>query len=333
MVFIVCGFNNEPAGEMCSFCGKPLVAAGARGSVSLASAGAASPVVPVASPLHPAPPPVWAAANPNPANSSNKLSSAWWIVIGSGAVAAVLVFLVVIGWGVKVARKATEDAAHKRVAQLVHEAVATDSQTGQGSHGVLDDVMWQYFRDVRQLGIQYQQNSHDADTSELQILYRPETFSGRDEIEKMMSQLKLALKIDTDQEQGLQDLFAKAKERIEASSLPDFQKQSFEQGFEKGIGQTAQFRTPAVEAEKDWFDACQDLYSYAEDNLSSIAVQDGRLIINDAAVRDTFNQKLQNAQAKQTEFKSRKQIFNEKSAELLQQIGISQQDANALRAK
>jgi hypothetical protein len=323
MKCIVCGFENPEAGKQCSFCGKPLVE---RPPTSTVAAGAtAAAAVAVA----PQPPPSPEMINVVP--ESQKSHKTAFIVAAVCAAIFVMVFLGFVGFGffgylVQSQQKAT-------VGRLAHEALSGQAQSDSGQQGEMQALIRDYFKQVRDLNVSYRQQVADLNISQLPKIYSVETFATPGAMRRAQSEIVSIWKVDSDQEDNLRALQQKMRDQINSGNWSDFQKKAFIEGFDTGAGRVVALREPMVATEKDWVDAANDLYQYAMDNASSIEVQNGRVAINDADIRDTFNQKMHTAEEKYSTMQSSKQSYDQQIAQMTRQSGLSQEDFRALQGQ
>lgn len=322
MKCIVCGFENPEAGKSCSFCGKPLVE---RPVTSAVATGATAAAVAVA----PEPPPPPAMMNVLP--ESEKSNKTVFIVAAVCAAIFVMLFLGFVGFGffgylAQRQQKAT-------VGRLAHEALSGQATADSGQQGDMQALIRDYFKQVRDLNVNYRQQVADLNISQLPKIYSAETFASPDAMRQAQSEIVSIWKVDSDQEENLRALQQKMRDQINSGNWSDLQKKAFTEGFDTGAGRVVALREPMVATEKDWVDAANDLYQYAMDNASSIEVHDGRIGINDADIRDTFNQKMHAAEDKYRTMQSSKQSYDQQIAQMTSQTGLSQEDFRALQGQ
>lgn len=321
MKCIVCGFENPEPGKVCTFCGKPLVERPVTSSVTTGATAAAVAMAPE-------PPPASAMMSAAPENE--KSNKTVFIVVAVSVAICVMVFLGFVGLGFF--GYFVQNQQKAMVGRLAHEAVS-GQPTASGSDGEVQSLIRDYFKQIRDLNVSYHQQVADLNLSQFPKLYTAETFASSDAMRQAQSEIVSIWKVDSDQEENLHALQEKMRDQINSGSWSDFQKKAFLDGFDTGAGRVVALREPMVATEKDWVDAASDLYQYAMDNAASIQVQNGHVAINDADIRDTFNQKLNAAEAKYRAMQTSKQSYDQQIAQITSQTGLSREDFRALQGQ
>jgi hypothetical protein len=359
MKCIVCGYENTEAGPKCSFCGKPLVArpvsaapvassivSGAIAAPSATTASVAAPASASAAaaalaplPLQasspaaaPVTPPAYLPSAPIFAEQPKKSHKTAFIVAGVCAAILVMTFLAFVGVGLLGYFAQQQQKA--AVGRLAHEAVSGQpAAAGSGQQSEMQNLIRDYFRQVRDLNVNYKQQIADLNLSQFPKLYSVESFASADAMRQSQSEVTSIWKVDSDQEDNLRGLREQMRSQVEATSWSDSQKKAFLDGFDTGAGKVIALRDPMVAAEKEWVEAVNDLYQYGLDNASGIEVQNGRVQINDSDIRDSFNQKMHAAQDKYRTMQIMKQSYDQQIAQMMSQTGLNQEDVRGLRGE
>jgi hypothetical protein len=97
-------------------------------------------------------------------------------------------------------------------------------------------------------------------------------------------------------------------------------------GFNEGVAKQAPIRERLITTEKTWVDSLDDMYGYADQNSRVFIVRDGRLLIADDMVLNTFNSKMRGQEARRQEFLKAKKDFDDFQGGLFRKMGLSPHD-------
>jgi hypothetical protein len=186
-------------------------------------------------------------------------------------------------------------ARQKTPKELVQEAAGTKpvTESGTPSERKMDRLLREFMSDVLAA-----RKKHDAGVAPLApvlaTLYTPQSFSGKRQMDDMITTLKKIVEIDGEMMGKFERLPQEFKARLDASDLNSSDKEDVMRGFENGYGGSgipAAYREISS-AEEQWEAASVDLYTFALQHASAIKIKDQKIVIADADVLDEFNAKL-----------------------------------------
>jgi hypothetical protein len=220
-------------------------------------------------------------------------------------------------------------ARQKTPKELAQEAAGTKPTTESGtpSERKMDRLLREFMSDVLAA-----RKKHDADAAPLApilaTLYTPQSFSGKQQMDDMVTTLKKILEIDGEMMSKFERLPQEFQARLDASDLNSSDKEDVMRGFEKGYGGSG---IPAAyheirSAEEQWEAASVDLYTFASQHASSIKIQGQKIVVADADVLSEFNDKLQHSRDLRKKVHEGNQRLAALQAAATQKTGITKGD-------
>jgi hypothetical protein len=219
----------------------------------------------------------------------------------------------------------------EHIGQLAKEAVGQAPVSPDQS--VWDGPIRSYFADLKAFNDQYMQEAAAVDKSALAELYSAKSFSSRESIEQILSQLQAVRDVDA-RHASLDPIFDKLKARLQTVKASDSAKKSFWDGFESSTRKSMEPRTASTEKEMKWLDETIGLYQFTLANLDSYSVQNGKLLFRKGSGLDKeFNDKLHKALDSRKEFADQQKAFHADQRQKLGKIGITPEDLGATSHK
>jgi len=294
-----CGKENASASAFCNNCGRALTPA-------------------------PGPPPVTApamapvAAQPTPVQRK-----------GHPVLIAVIVLVVasVVGGAAFLYSNIDRETPEQRIGRLMREAAGL-----QPVHNLFfakdrhfDDTFRTQYQNMFRANRDYVQAVSHADVSAVAKLNTPESFADPDSSSDGLKQLHAVYDLDMAQEQKVGEIVGNIRQAIE-TTWSGTDRGEMMKALDEALAQPMARRQRAIDAEKTWIAAIDDVYAYASANHAAFVLNDGQLLITDAQVLPEFNSKVRALNADHEEFMRAKQEFDEWQANLLKKMGMNSKD-------
>lgn len=216
----------------------------------------------------------------------------------------------------------------QRFARLMREAagVQPESHRSFGRQQRFDDAVREQYRKLIQQNRDYIAAVKQMDITKVKTLNSAATFADPQAEQEGLEQLHALYQADADQEQKVRETMAGLRKILENYASSDSEREAMLGGFDKSSSAEFAKRQEALASEKAWVDAVDDLHAYAGSHRDAIAVNNGHLVIADAAVRDEFNGKMDFQEEKRRAFLKAQQQFSQSQAESLHKMGLSGTD-------
>lgn len=194
----------------------------------------------------------------------------------------------------EVSNRPPTETTEQRLSRLGKEAAGTvPIRTYRSSaYESEDSVMREYLKDVIKAVTDLSQAESRLDNQAFANLYSSASFGTAANIQRTIRAINEQQQINDEMTIQLKQITTKLKLRIDSSGWSRHHRESFWRDFEEHFNTTLQQRTATVNVFKTWSAATTDLYVFASDHLSKIAVAGGELVITDGRVRNEFNEKL-----------------------------------------
>lgn len=192
-----------------------------------------------------------------------------------------------------------------------------------------DDALRKEFRTLVQTNREYSEAVSRMDISEVKSINTAESFANPALAAGGLRQLHAVFDVDSAQEAKVKGILDHLRSALEASASSASERESLMKGFDKGVAEQLSKRTPLVTAEKTWIDAVDQEYAYANQHSGDFRVHNGHLVIPDAAIREPFNNLMDDQEARRREFLKAQKDFQQFQAQTLEKMGVKPQDVGA----
>lgn len=215
-----------------------------------------------------------------------------------------------------------------RFARLMREAAGIQpvSHRGFGRQRRFDDQVRDQYRKLLQQNREYTETVKQMDISRVKELNSAVAFVTPDVEQQGLAQLHALYDADAGEEQKVRAIMADLRQVLESNASSAAEREAMLSGFDKSSSTQFSKRQVALDAEKAWVDAEDDLHAYAGAHRDSITMQNGHLVISDEAVRSEFNTRIDAQEEKRKEFLKAQDQFAQSQAESLQKMGLSDKD-------
>jgi len=162
---------------------------------------------------------------------------------------------------------------------------------------------------------------------DLALLYSGKSFSTAEEMRRMIDVLNKTLAIDRKRADVMGHWPDTLRAHLDRSHLLSArQKQEVTEMFSEGLFNPEFMKAAhqSLEAESDWIGSTEDLYEFALQHASHVAVTNtGTVRIADARIREQFSEKLSRSQSLRMSSASATQHFNELRSAAMTKVGAS----------
>ena len=107
------------------------------------------------------------------------------------------------------------------------------------------------------------------------------------------------------------------------------ERKDVEKGFEQGLAAQMPMRRRVVEAERQWVDSVDSEYAYAQQHERDFVLLQGHVGITNATVREEFNARVREQEARRKEVLEAKKDFDQSQSQTLQKLGLTPKDVGA----
>jgi hypothetical protein len=182
-----------------------------------------------------------------------------------------------------------------------------------------------FFRDVIAFNKQYQQQFDQLNTKDVAILGTSASFADPDLATAGLQEVHARYKLDSLEEQRLQQLMDNFRQRSSDFAYSD--RQDLIKGMDEGLARFMPIRNKVIAAEKAWVDSLDDIYSFARIQHSRIELTDAdHLIITDSQVRQEFNARVRAMNSRRQELLNARRKFVSMQDNTFQQLGITRKE-------
>jgi hypothetical protein len=215
-----------------------------------------------------------------------------------------------------------------RFARLMREAagVQPESHRGFGRQRRFDDQVRDQYRKLLQQNREYTEAVKQIDISGVKDLNSAASFAAPEASQNGLAQLHALYDTDAAQEQKVRVIMADLRHVLESNASSPAERDAMLKGFDNGLSAQIAKRQEALDAEKAWVDAEDDVHACAAAHRDALAVVNGHLVISDEAVRSEFNTKIDAQEEKRKAFLKSQTQFSQSQADSLKKMGLSDKD-------
>jgi hypothetical protein len=215
-----------------------------------------------------------------------------------------------------------------RFARLMREAagVQPESHRGFGRQRRFDDQVRDQYRKLLQQNREYEQTVKEMDVSRVKQLNSAVAFVTPDVEQEGLSQLHALYDADAGEEQKVRAIIADLRHVLESYATSPAERETILRDFDNSSSAQFAKRQEALDAEKAWVDAEDDVHAYAGAHRDTISLRNGHLVISDETVRSEFNGKIDAQEEKRKAFVKAQELFGQSQADSLKKMGLSDKD-------
>ncbi len=216
------------------------------------------------------------------------------------------------------------ETPEQHVGRLMREAAELQpiGNEGSSSEGDFDDAMRKQFRRLIDRNREYAAAVERLDLSEVNKINSPESFADPGLASTSLKQLRASYDLDAEQEEKVKEILEDLRRAVASSTSSAWVRERMLKGFDQNVASKMPQRRQLIAAEKAWVDAVDDEYDYANQHRKEIRLVNDHLVIQDATLRDEFNAKVQDQEARRKEFLQAKEEFTQGQARDLQKFGL-----------
>ena len=229
------------------------------------------------------------------------------------------------------ARGMNFESDDQRVSRLMREAAGLQPihQSMFPRNRRWDDGVRQVFRELLRQNKEYSDALRKLNQSQVNKINSPESFADPRVAEPALKQLHAAYDLDAAQEIRVKEILEKLRATMESGSSSGSERDAVDKGFERGMAKQMPKRRRLVEAEKQWLHAVDSEYACAGEHEPDFIPLQGHLSIAGTAVREEFNARVREQEARRKELLDAKKEFDQFQSQTLQKTGLSPKDAGA----
>jgi len=215
------------------------------------------------------------------------------------------------------------ETTDQKMARLMREAAGLQPVRNSLFGGKDDARLRSFFKEIIAINKEYQEAADKIDTSATHQLNTPESFADPDSAADGLKQLHAAFALDARQEERMAQVLENFTNSFDDLSASD--REEMMKGFNAGMAQVMPARKRAISAEKDWIDAIDEVYGYAQSHHADIHLVDGRLVLASNQELQEFNERVNALNTKRTDFIQAKADFDKLQSQNLQKLGMNRQ--------
>jgi hypothetical protein len=166
----------------------------------------------------------------------------------------------------------------------------------------------------------------NIDMSQLKTINSAESFATPGAATEARRQLHALYDLDASQEDKVKEILGNLRHTMEAEATSASERENMLKGFDKGTAEAAARRQHALDAEKIWIDAVDDLYVYAEMHPNNFSLSNGHLVIPDTVIRNEFNAKMEFQGEQRKAFLQAQKEFSQFQGQSLDKLGLTPKD-------
>jgi hypothetical protein len=215
-----------------------------------------------------------------------------------------------------------------RFARLLREAAGVQpvSHHGFGRQRRFDDQVRDQYRKLLQQNRDYTEAVRQMDNSRVKDLNSAASFVTPEAAQEGLAQLHALYDVDAAQEQKVRAIMADLRQVLETYASSPAERDEILKGFDSGLSAQLGERQKALDAEKGWVEAEDDVHAYASAHHGAFALLNGHLVISDGTVRSEFNTKIDTQEEKRKAFLKAQRQFSQSQADSLKKMGLSGKD-------
>ncbi len=236
----------------------------------------------------------------------------------------ICVFLIGANWVSSLSFETPE----QRIGRLAREAAGLqpEKHPGFARQRKFDDAVRNQYRSLVQQNRSYMDSIKNIDMSQLKSINSAESFATPSAATEARRQLHALYDLDAAQEDKVKEILGNLRHTMESEASSTSERERMLQGFDKGTAAAAAKRQHALDAEKTWIDAVDDLYVYAEMHPGSFSLSSGHLVIPDAVIRNEFNSKMEFQGVQRKAFLQAQKEFSQFQGQSLDKLGLTPKD-------
>ena len=242
----------------------------------------------------------------------------------------VLIFCLISGFFTltNAVRLVNVEEPEARFARLLREAagVQPESHRGFGRQRHFDDQVRDQYRKLLQQNRDYTETVKKMDVSKVKQLNSAAAFATPEMEQEGLAQLHALYDVDAGEEQRVRAIMADLRQVLETNASSPAEREAMLRGFDNGLSAQFAKRQEALDAEKAWVNAEDDVHAYAGAHRAAITMLNGHLVISDETVRSEFNSKINAQEEKRNAFLKAQHQFSQFQADSLQKMGLSGKD-------
>jgi stress response protein YsnF len=212
-----------------------------------------------------------------------------------------------------------------RFARLLREAAGVQpvSHHGFGRQRRFDDQVRDQYRKLLQQNRDYTEAVKQIDNSRVKDLNKAASFATPEAAQEGLAQLHALYDVDAAEEQKVRTIMADLRHVLETYASSPAERDDMLKGFDNSMSAQFAKRQEALDAEKAWVDAEDDVHAYADAHRRALSELNGHLVISDETVRSEFNTKIDTQEEKRKAFLKAQQQFSQSQADSLKKMGLS----------
>jgi hypothetical protein len=220
------------------------------------------------------------------------------------------------------------ESADQRISRLMREAAGLQPvrQSMFPSDRRWDDGVREILRDLMRQNKDYHEAYSKIDQNQISKINTPESFADSRVAAPALQQLHASYDLDVQNEARVKGAVEKLRIAME-SGVSSSEREAVERGLAQGLAAQMPKRRRLVEAERQWLDAVDSEYTYAQQHEKDFRFSQGHLGVAEAAVREEFNARVREQEARRKELLNAKKEFEQYQAQTLQKMGLSAKDA------
>jgi hypothetical protein len=244
------------------------------------------------------------------------------------AFAVIFCIVCLLGLGSSLVSSLSFETPEHRIARLAREAAGLQPErhTGFARQRKFDDAVRNQYRNLVQQNRTYMESIKNIDMSQLKMINSAESFATPGAATEARRELHALYDLDAAQEDKVKEILGNLRRTMESEASSASERESMLQGFDKGTAEAAAKRQHALDSEKVWIDAVDDLYAYAEMHQGGFSLSNGHLIIPDAVIRNEFNSKMEYQGEQRKAFLQAQKEFSQFQGQSLDKLGLTPKD-------
>lgn len=214
------------------------------------------------------------------------------------------------------------ETTQQKTQRLMREAAGLQPvRTSIFGEDELDAALRDLFKEVIANNKEYNAAVDKLDISATASLITPQSFADPASAAEGLKQLHAAYDLDAQQEQRMQQTLENCRRRF--ANISGLDRAALLEGFRIGLEKGMPVRQHAVSSEKAWVQSVDDLFDYARSQHSYLKLSGGLLVIAKEPVRQEFNSRIDNMNARREEFLKAKKALENFQQQILQNAGVT----------
>jgi hypothetical protein len=224
----------------------------------------------------------------------------------------------------------TPESGEQRIGRLMREAAGLQPvhQSMFPSNRRWDDGVREIFRDLLRQNKEYTEAFSKIDQNQISKINSAESFVDSRVAAPALQQLHASYDLEAGNEARVKQAVEKLRAAME-SGMSSSERKDVEKGFEQGLAAQMPMRRRVVEAERQWVDSVDSEYAYAQQHERDFVLLQGHVGITNATVREEFNARVREQEARRKEVLEAKKDFDQSQSQTLQKLGLTPKDVGA----